>query len=107
MSAFSFPQLTQILSRIFFTFTRKPRVIKSVKTFITEEIITRMKDRSCQLDVTKMTRALRHSFAASLTFEVPIDGTHARVHQSSNLGPMGCLVHDFGMFDFGDGVSFL
>ena len=108
MSAFSFPQLTHILSRIFFTFTMNPIEMRSVLIFLTEEVThTRMKDRPRKLNVTKMTWALRHPLSTSLTFEVPINCTHARVHQSSNLRPVRCLLHDFRMFDFGDGVGFL
>src|SRR5258705_5978904 len=108
MSAFSFPQLTQILSRIFFTFTMKPIVMKSAWAFIIKEVKrTRMKNRPRQLNMTKMTWTLRHPFTTSLTFEVPINSAHARVHQSSHLGPVRRFVHDFRMFDFGDRIGFL
>ena len=68
---------------------------------------TRMKHRPRQLDMTEMTRTLRHTLSARLTLEVPIDRTQTRVHQTSNLGFMGRFVHDFRMFDLCDRVGFL
>ena len=110
MSAFSFPQFTHMLSKIFFTFIRKPiaelhEAVSSDQR--TQKYRTRMKDRSCQLNVTKMTGALRHSFTTGLTLKVPINGTHARVHQPPNLRSMSRLIHNLGMFDLGNRVGFL
>jgi hypothetical protein len=63
MSALSFPQLTHILSRIFFTFTMKPvqRVNEHCEcewTVLCKYTRTRMKNRSRQLNMTKMAWAL-------------------------------------------------
>ncbi|KAF8223136.1 hypothetical protein L208DRAFT_559920 [Tricholoma matsutake] len=111
MSALSFPQLTHILSRIFFTFTMKPfgGWATSVRLRMVSHCTarTRMEDRSCQLNMTKMARTLRHPFTTSLTLEIPVNGAHPRIHESAQLGLVGGFVHDFWMFNFGDGVSFL
>lgn len=66
-----------------------------------------MKNGPCKLDVTKMTRALRHPLTASLTLEISVDGTHARIHEATHLRLMGSLIHDLRMFDFCNRVRFL
>ena len=108
MSALSFPQFTHILSNIFFTFTMKP-LKKMVKQGMPEQTQshTGMKDWSCQFNMPKMARTLRHAFSTRLTFKVAVYGTHTGIHQSAHLRLMCGFVHDFWMFDFGDRDSFL
>jgi hypothetical protein len=79
VSAFSFPQLTQIDSKIFFTLTKKPvscdeRAPRDHKISHTD-----VKDRTCKFDMAKMARALRHPLATSSTLEVAIYGAHSRI----------------------------
>lgn len=66
-----------------------------------------MKDGSRQLNVTKMARTLRHPFTTRLTLEVPVDGAHTWIHKPPSLRLVRGLIHNFWVFDFGDGVSFL
>ena len=66
-----------------------------------------MKNCCRQFDMAKMARTLGHAFATSLALEVPVNGAHPRVHKSAQLGFVGCLIHDLGMFDFRHGVCFL
>ena len=68
---------------------------------------TRVKYGPRKLDVAKVPGTLSHSFTACLAFEVPVDGAHPRIHQTSNLWFMGGLIHNFRMFNFGNRVSFL
>jgi len=60
-----------------------------------------------QFNMTKVTWTLGHSLTASLTLEIPVDSAHARIHQSTHLGLVRGLIHDFWMFDFGNRVRFL
>ena len=88
MSALSFPQLTQILSRIFFTFTIKPfeaqvTTVSQRLSEATRKARTRMEDRSCQLNMTKMARTFRHALTTSLTLEIPVDSAHTGIHEST------------------------
>lgn len=39
-----------------------------------------MEDRSSQLDVAEMPWALRHRLPTRLTFEIPVNRAHTRVH---------------------------
>jgi len=41
---------------------------------------TWMENRSSQLDVTKMPWALRHGLPTRLTFKIPVNRAHTRVH---------------------------
>lgn len=66
-----------------------------------------MKYRTSQLDMSEMSRALRHAFSTGLTFKVSIYGSHPRVHQSSNFRPVCGLVHHLRVLDFRDRVRFL
>lgn len=66
----------------------------------------RVENWSRQLDVTKVTRALSHTLTTRLTFKIPINSTQPRIHESSILGFMSGLVHDFRMFDLRNGVRF-
>ena len=66
-----------------------------------------MEDWSGQFYVAKVARALGHALSAGLAFKVPVDGTHAGVHQATELRFMGSLVHDLWMFDFGYRIGFL
>lgn len=68
---------------------------------------TRMKNGSGQLNVPKVTWALRHALPARLALEVPVDSAHPWVHETAHLGFVGGFVHDFGVLDFGDRVCFL
>lgn len=71
------------------------------------QLHTGMKDWSCQFNMPKMARTLRHAFPTGLTFEIAVDCAHAGIHQSAHLRLMCGFVHDFWMFDFGDRYSFL
>lgn len=66
-----------------------------------------MKDRSSELDVAKMTRTFAHRLSARLTFEVPVDGAHPGIHQTTHFLPLAGFIHDFREFDFGYRVGFL
>jgi len=60
-----------------------------------------------KLDMAKMPWTLSHTFTTCLTLEVPVYGTHPRVHQATKLGFMRRFIHDFGVFNFSHGVRFL
>lgn len=66
-----------------------------------------MKNRSCQLNMTKVPWTFRHPLSTRLTLEVTVDGAHSRIHQSAHLWLMGSLVHNLWMFYLGHGNSFL
>ena len=66
-----------------------------------------MENGPCQLNVPKMARTLRHPLTTRLTLEISVYCTHSRVHEASQLGFVGGLVHDLGMFNFGDRIRFL
>lgn len=68
---------------------------------------TWMKDWPGQFYVAKVARALGHTLSTGLAFEVSIDGTHARIHQATEFGFMGCLIHDLWMLNLGYGIGFL
>ena len=110
MSAFSFPQFTQILSRIFLTFTINPTawiyfvMSRQQKTLSGH---TWMEDRPGQLYMTKMTWTLRHPLSTCLALKVPVDSAKTRVHQASHLWLMRGFVHNFGMFNLSYGIRFL
>jgi hypothetical protein len=70
-------------------------------------VLTRVKYRFCQLDMAKMTWTLRHTLPTRLTLKVPIDSAHTRIHEPPKLRFMSRLVHDLGVLDSNDGVSFL
>ena len=69
--------------------------------------LTRMEHGPCQLDMPKMSWTLRHPFSTCLTLEVAVYCAHARVHETTQLWFVGCLVHNLWMFNFGDGIRFL
>lgn len=71
------------------------------------QLHTGMEDRSCQFNMTKMARTLRHAFSTCLALEVAVDSAHTGIHQSAHLRLMCSFVHDFWMFDFGDRDGFL
>ena len=66
-----------------------------------------MKDGPRQLNMPKMPRALRHSLTTCLALEIPVNGTHPRIHKTAILGLVGSFVHDFGMLNLCDGNCFL
>lgn len=66
-----------------------------------------MKDGSCQLNMAKMTRTLRHPFTTSLALEVTVDSAHAGVHQPAHLGLVRRFIHNLWILDFGNGDGFL
>lgn len=68
---------------------------------------TRMKDRSRQLNVTKMAGTLRHSFTASLALEIPVNCTHPRIHKSPSFRLVCRFIHNLWMFNLGNRVGFL
>jgi len=61
-----------------------------------------VKDRLRQLDVTEVTRTFRHILIASSALELPIDGTQARVVQSSISRLQLALVHRLRVQDVSD-----
>jgi len=67
---------------------------------------TDVEDRARKLNMPKMTWTLRHSLSTSLTLEVPIYSTHSRIHQSTFLRPLTCLIHHFREFYLCHGVRF-
>ena len=69
--------------------------------------LTRMEHGPCQLDMPEMPWTLRHPFSARLTLEIAIYCTHARIHETTQLGFVGGFVHDLWVFNFGDRVRFL
>ena len=66
-----------------------------------------MEDRPRELDVREVSWTLRHPLTTRLTLEISVYCTHSRVHEASQLGFVGGLVHDLGMFNFGDRIRFL
>jgi hypothetical protein len=68
---------------------------------------TWMKNGSRKVDVTEVPRTFSHSFTTRLALEVPVNGTHSRVHETTHLRFVSGLVHDLGVFDFGYRVRFL
>jgi len=61
----------------------------------------RVVDRFRQLDMTKVTRALRHVLAARLAFELPIYGAEQRVVETAITRLHSALVHRLGVEDVG------
>lgn len=110
ISALSLPQFTQIHSKIFFTLTMNPnkrKVLSMGECRENRSQRTRVEHRPCQLNMSKMPRALSHPLATRLTFEVPVDCPHLGVHEATDFGLVGGFVHDFRMFNLGDGNCFL
>ena len=70
-------------------------------------MLTRVENRSGQLDMAKMARTLRHTLSTSLTLKVPINRSQPRIHQPAHLWLVGCFIHYFRMLDFRDRVGFL
>lgn len=68
---------------------------------------TWMKDWSGQFYVAKVAGTLGHALSAGLAFKVSVDGTHARIHQATELRFVGGLIHDLWMLDLGHGIGFL
>ena len=68
---------------------------------------TRVKDRSRQLDVTEMTRALGHAFTTGLALEVAVDGAHAGVVDATRFKTVSAFVIDLGKLNFRHRVGFL
>ena len=60
-----------------------------------------------QLDMPEMSWTLRHPLSTRLTLEIAVYCAHTRVHETSELRLVGGLVHDLGMFNFGDRIRFL
>ena len=49
----------------------------------------------------------RHPFSTRLALKITIYCAHPRIHETSQLGFVGGLIHDLGMFNFGDRIRFL
>lgn len=64
-------------------------------------------NRLGKLDMTKMSGALGHAFRASLALEVAVNGTHAGIVQTADLGPLGALVNQLCVLDLGHRHVFL
>jgi hypothetical protein len=60
-----------------------------------------------QLYVAKVTWTLGHPFATCLTLEIPVNRAHSRIHQSTDFWFVRRLIHDLGVLDLGDRVTFL
>ena len=69
--------------------------------------LTRVEDGPRQLNMPKVPWTLRHPLSTRLTLEIAVYCAHTRVHETSELGLVGGLVHDLGMFNFGDRIRFL
>jgi len=65
-----------------------------------------MEDWYGQFYVAKVAGTLGHALPAGLAFKVSVDGTHAGVHQATELGFMGSLIHDLWMLNFGYRIGF-
>ena len=66
-----------------------------------------MEDWPRQLDMTEVSRTLRHTLSTRLALEIPIDSTQPRIHQTTSLRLMSGLIHYFRMLNLRDGVRFL
>jgi len=64
-------------------------------------------NRLGQLDMTEMSGALSHALRARLALEVAVDGTHAGIVQTADLGPLGALVNQLCVLDLGHRHVFL
>lgn len=60
-----------------------------------------------KLDVTEMTRTLRHPLATCLTLKVTIYSPHSGIHQPALLNFLPSLIHDLRKLDFGYRMRFL
>lgn len=102
VSAFSFPQFTQIHSSIFLTFTKKPlqRFKLMPNNTGTIRALTWMEDRACKFNVSEMARTFCHSLSTCLTFKIPIGGSHTRVVETSNFELVRSFINNFWMFNF-------
>ena len=109
LSAFNRPQFTHMHSKIFFTFTMKPRhtSMSRMSSHRRRLPLTRVEDGLCQLDMPKMPWTLRHPLTTRLTLEIAVYCAHPRIHETTQLGLVGRFVHDLRMFNFGDRVRFL
>lgn len=84
------------------------RVLVTVQVALPDyEVLTGVEYRTGELDVPEVSRTLRHALTAGLTFEVPVDGAHPWIHQTTHLGITRRLVHDLRVFDLGDRIRFL
>lgn len=68
---------------------------------------TWMEDWPGQFYVAKVARTLGHALSAGLAFKVSVDGTHAGIHQATELWFMCSLIHDLWMLNLGYGIGFL
>lgn len=59
-----------------------------------------MEYRAGQVNVTKVARALRHTFTTRLTLVVPVDGTQARVRETAHLVFSSGIVLHLRVLDF-------
>lgn len=59
----------------------------------------RVVDRLCQLDMTKVARALGHVLGAGLALELSVDRTKQRVVETSLARFRSGLIHGLGVYD--------
>lgn len=55
----------------------------------------------------EMARTFAHRLSARLTLEVPVDGTHPGIHQTTHFLLLAGFIHDFWKLNFGYGIRFL
>lgn len=106
ISAFNFPQFTQMHSRIFFTLTRKPEKSANSNQYCgapsasKSSIRTNVKNGPGKFDMPKMPRALSHTLTACLALEVAVDCSQTRIHQPRRLYLPRTLLQHLREFDF-------
>lgn len=62
----------------------------------------RMKDRLCELDMAKVTRAFRHILLASCALELAIDRAKSGIVEAINSRLQARLIHGLGVHDVGN-----
>lgn len=107
VSALSLPQFTQMHSKIFLTFTKKPTKYISHNPSLSIQKSTWMEARSCQLNVPKVSWTLGHSLTTCLAFKITINRPHPHICQTSSFRFVSCFIKDFGMFDLRNRICFL